>query len=150
MYKKFEDAYKTHSLPLLREIHKEYADDDEASIIEEDKQTKELKLQKGLKELEQVLSVLLTSPEQVKNAASGITAVGKGLLGLGSMKGGLMGLTPKSKKDSSKGDGEDLSYLKPSPNIASTQRSRRLDSLATPSARVNKRFGTMVGGFGKG
>ena len=145
----FEDAYKTHSLPLLREIAKEYADDDEASILEEDKQTKELKLQKGLRELEQVLSVLITSPEQVKSAASGLGSLGKGLLELGKINGGLLTMTPKTKKDSSKGDGDDSSYLKPSPNMPSTQRSRRLDSLATPSARVNKRFGTMMGGFGK-
>jgi hypothetical protein len=120
---------------------KEYSDDEEVSFMEENKQTKELKLQKGLKELEQVLSLLITAPEQAKMMS---LCVGTPSVAANQQSGGLMGVTPKSKRDSLGDDPGDKNFLKPSPNIPGTQRSRRLDSLATPSARANKRFGTMM------
>jgi hypothetical protein len=109
--------------------------------MEENKQTKELKLQKGLKELEQVLSLLITAPEHTKMMS---ISGGAQSSAVNPLSGRLMGVTPKSKQDSFGGDPGDQNFLKPSPNIGGTQRSRRLDSLATPSARANKRFGTMM------
>lgn len=153
LYKKFEDAYKTHVVPLLKEISKEYADDEEVSIMEEDKDAKDFKLQKGLKELEKVLSILVTNPEQVRSVAGALKANADLLSFKGNQNSGngLLRLTPNSRGENSRLDSEDHNYLKPSPNTGSTNRSRRLDSLATPSARANKpRFGTMLGGFPKG
>ncbi len=67
MYKKFEDAYRLHVLPILKSLAQEYHDDSQGSfdlqtvsmIDAGTKVSKELKLSKELKEVQGVLTTLL-------------------------------------------------------------------------------------------
>ena len=57
--KKFEDAYRLHISPVLKNQDQDHDNISEVSIIPDSKLEKELKLQKGLKEVHEVLNAML-------------------------------------------------------------------------------------------
>jgi len=68
--RKLEAAYRLHVSPVLKDAHQEYLADSQDSINEANEAVKELKLQKGLKEVEEVLGVLLKKHQSEDIAAA--------------------------------------------------------------------------------